>query len=281
VVSGLVFFFSRPSPGRSIPLDKTESSIQVSIRRTLDDGEPVNAEVLALVPARSGSKSVRDKNVYPLAGHPLLGWSIAAARKSALIDRVLLTTDSPTYAAVGDTYGAEVPFLRPAALATDDALDNSFVEHALNWLVDNGGEPELLINLRPTTPLRRPEVIDKAIEQFRASEGFTALRSVHEMSESAIKTFEIINDLLRPMGSPDGMVDDVNLPRQQYPSTYDANGYVDILSTEVIRSSDTLYGDRVVPFITERTLEIDTPADIEYLEYLVELNPDLVESLFT
>jgi len=84
----------------------------------------MNGSVLALVPARSGSKAIKDKNVFPLAGHPLVGWSIAAARRSALVDRVLLSTDSVAYAAVGETYGAEVPFLRPETLATDDAGDN-------------------------------------------------------------------------------------------------------------------------------------------------------------
>ena len=79
--------------------------------------------VLALVPARSGSTTVKDKNVRPLAGHPLLGWSVAAALRAATVDRVLLSTASPAYAAVGEAYGAEVPFLRPGALATDDAVD--------------------------------------------------------------------------------------------------------------------------------------------------------------
>ena len=241
----------------------------------------MNGSVLALVPARSGSKAIKDKNVFPLAGHPLVGWSIAAARRSALVDRVLLSTDSVAYAAVGETYGAEVPFLRPETLATDDAVDNGYVEHALDWLAENGGEPDLIVLLRPTSPLRRPEVIDEAVETFRTTGGATSLRSLHEMSETAYKTFEIIDSLLRPVGSPTRTVDDANGPRQHFPSTFEANGYVDVLSTDLIRSTGLLYGDRVVPYMTETVLEIDTLSDVGYLEYLVKQDPDLVERLFS
>ena len=241
----------------------------------------MNGSVLALVPARSGSKAIKDKNVFPLAGHPLVGWSIAAARRSALVDRVLLSTDSVAYAAVGETYGAEVPFLRPETLATDDAVDNGYVEHALDWLAENGGEPDLIVLLRPTSPLRRPEVIDEAVETFRTTGGATSLRSLHEMSETAYKTFEVTDGLLRPVGSPTRTVDDANAPRQHFPSTFEANGYVDVLSTDLIRSTGLLYGDRVVPYMTETVLEIDTLSDVGYLEYLVKQDPDLVERLFS
>ncbi len=241
----------------------------------------MNGSVLALVPARSGSKAIKDKNVFPLAGHPLVGWSIAAARRSALVDRVLLSTDSVAYAAVGETYGAEVPFLRPETLATDDAVDNGYVEHALDWLAENGGEPDLIVLLRPTSPLRRPEVIDEAVETFRTTGEATSLRSLHEMSETAYKTFEITDGLLRPVGSPTRTVDDANAPRQHFPSTFEANGYVDVLSTDLIRSTGLLYGDRVVPYMTETVLEIDTLSDVGYLEYLVKQDPDLVERLFS
>ena len=241
----------------------------------------MNGSVLALVPARSGSKAIKDKNVFPLAGHPLVGWSIAAARRSALVDRVLLSTDSVAYAAVGETYGAEVPFLRPETLATDDAVDNGYVEHALDWLAENGGEPDLIVLLRPTSPLRRPEVIDEAVETFRTTGGATSLRSLHEMSETAYKTFEVTDGLLRPVGLPTRTVDDANAPRQHFPSTFEANGYVDVLSTDLIRSTGLLYGDRVVPYMTETVLEIDTLSDVGYLEYLVKQDPDLVERLFS
>ena len=232
-------------------------------------------------PARPGSTTVKDKNVRPLAGHPRLGWSVAAALRAATVDRVLLSTDSPAYAAVGEAYGAEVPFLRPGALATDDAVDYGYVEHALDWLAERGEEPDLIVLLRPTSPLRRPEVIDEAVETFRTTGGATSLLSLHEMSEPAYKTFEIIDSLLRPVGSPTRTVDDANGPRQHFPSTFEANGYVDVLSTDLIRSTGLLYGDRVVPYMTETVLDINTLSDVGYLEYLVKQDPDLVERLFS
>ncbi|SVD93046.1 uncharacterized protein METZ01_LOCUS445900, partial [marine metagenome] len=124
-------------------------------------------------------------------------------------------------------------------------------------------------------------VIDEAVETFHAAEGATALRSLHEMSETAYKSFEITDGLLRPVGSPGGTVDDANAPRQHFPPTFEANGYADVLSTDFIRSTGLLYGDRVVPYMTDPVLEIDTRSDLEYLEYLVDRDPVLVEQLFS
>ena len=109
----------------------------------------------------------------------------------------------------------------------------------------------------------------------------STLRSLHEMSETAYKTFEIIDSLLRPVGSPTRTVDDANEPRQHFPSTFEANGYVDVLSTDLIRSTGLLYGDRVVPYMTETVLDINTLSDVRHLEYLVKQDPDLVERLFS
>ena len=242
-------------------------------------GEQTAVSVVALVPARSGSKAIKDKNVSVLAGHPLLGWAITAARRARSVDRVLLSTDSPAYAEVGKRYGAEVPFLRPDSLATDDADDRGFVVHALDWMAERGEEPDILVLMRPTTPLRTPDVIDRAVECLRDARG-TAVRSLHEMSETAYKTFEVVEGFIRPVGSLTGSVDDANGPRQGFPVTYEANGYVDVLSTKFIRSAGLLYGDRVIPFMTEPVVEVDTADDLEYLEYQVGRNPWIADLLF-
>jgi len=236
--------------------------------------------VFALIGARSGSKGVPDKNIYPLVGHPLLAWSVACARRCGLVDRVLLSTDSEEYAEVGLRYGAEVPFLRPAGLAADHSLDTDFVIHTLDWLAERGEEPELVVHLRPTTPLRRPEVVDRAVAEFQGLESLTAMRSVHEMSESAYKTFEIVDGLLRGVGSSDGSVEATNAPRQQFPGTYVGNGYVDVLRTSFIRSSGMLHGEYVGAYLTEVAREVDSPEDLHYLNYLAERQGDLVAKLF-
>jgi len=202
------------------------------------------------------------------------------ARRSTEIDRVILSTDSEQYAEIGRRYGAEVPFLRPNELATDDSVDTGFVLHALDWLAEREEEPDLVVHLRPTTPLRHPLVVDRAVVEFLNLDYATAMRSVHEMSESAYKTFEIVDGCLRAVGSTSGSVEETNAPRQWFPSTYVGNGYVDILRTTSIRSSGELHGKKVAAFLTEVAPEVDSEEDLRYLEYLAGLRSDVVEALF-
>ena len=110
------------------------------------------SKVIALIPARSGSKGVRDKNIRSLGGHPLVEWSIAVSNKCRLIDRVIVSTDSREYADLCIGFGAEAPFLRPAGLSGDRSTDYEFVLHALDWLALNGGEPEFVVHIRPNQP---------------------------------------------------------------------------------------------------------------------------------
>lgn len=224
--------------------------------------------VIALIPARAGSKGVPNKNVRPLGGHSLLAWSIQACRRARLIDRVVVSTDSPEYAELAVRLGAEAPFLRPADISGDRATDLTFVLHALDWFAAHGGEPDYIVHIRPTTPMRDPALIDAAIRRFQEADGATALRSVHEMSESAYKTFEIApTGQLKKVGAGDTALDAANDARQQFPRTYQANGYVDVLSTRFVRASGLLHGDRVMPFVTPPVVEVDTEDDFAHLEY--------------
>lgn len=237
--------------------------------------------VIALIPARAGSKGVPNKNIRMLGGHPLLEWSIRACQKARLIDRVIVSTDSSEYARLAVQWGAEAPFLRPAEISGDRATDRDFVVHALDWLAANGGEPETIVHIRPTTPLRAPPLIDAAIRRLRRADRATALRSVHEMSESAYKTFEIAPaGQLKKVGAGDTALDAANNARQQFPATYQANGYVDVLSTRFIRASGLIHGDWVLPFITPVVVEVDTEDDFAHLEYQLARTPDSAAQLF-
>ncbi len=114
--------------------------------------------VIAIIPARSGSKSVTDKNIKLLSGHPLIAYSIVAAKLSKEIKRVVVSTDSEEYAEIAKKYGAEVPFIRPEIYSKDSSTDRDFFIHAMNWFKDNENTlPEYWVQLRPTTPLRNPE----------------------------------------------------------------------------------------------------------------------------
>ncbi|SVD83668.1 uncharacterized protein METZ01_LOCUS436522, partial [marine metagenome] len=213
---------------------------------------------------------VPDKNVRQLGGYPLMAWTIAVCLRVESIDRVIVSTDSEDYAAVAEQYGAEVPFLRPSALANDDSTDLEFVEHALERLESGGCRPTHLVHMRPTTPFRDPDIVDEALRQFRNSDGATALRSVHEMSESAHKALEVTSEgWLARLGRIDTALDAANLGRQSFPNTYLANGYVDVLSVAFIRSSGSLHGDRVMAFITPPVVEVDTELEFKFLEFCV------------
>ena len=121
-------------------------------------------KIMAVVPARSGSKGVPNKNIRELSGKPLLAYSIVAAQKASLIDRIIVSTDSDEYAFLAKEYRAEIPFLRPSEYADDKSTDYDFVKHLLDWLADNENTlPEYIVHLRPTTPFRNPVVLDDAI----------------------------------------------------------------------------------------------------------------------
>ncbi|QWD28808.1 acylneuraminate cytidylyltransferase family protein [Polynucleobacter paneuropaeus] len=239
-------------------------------------------KVIALIPARAGSKGVPNKNIRNLGGYPLIAWSIMAAKKSKLIDRVIVSTDSQEYAKLAIKFGAEVPFLRPSEISGDRSTDYDCIAHALDWLGINGGEPQYIVHIRPTTPFRDPSYIDLAIETFQKSPiNVTALRSAHEMSESAYKTFEITTDgRFKRVGSEGTALDSANNARQQFPNTYQANGYVDILSTSFIRENDLIHGDWVLPFITPRVHEVDAEDDFFQLEYQLSHSPNIASQLF-
>ena len=238
-------------------------------------------KIVALIPARSGSKGVINKNLRLLGGYSLLAWSIAVCLKSTKISRVIVSTDSLEYAQIARELGAEAPFLRPGEISGDNAIDYDFIIHALDWLSSEQGEPEYLVHIRPTTPLRDPAMIDKAIVKFIESPDATALRSVHEMSESAYKTFELTpGGQIKRLGVSDTALDAANDARQKFPKTYQANGYVDVLSTSFIRESGLIHGDQVIPFVTPRAFEVDEEEDLLYLQFQLSRSQEYLQRLF-
>ena len=238
------------------------------------------SKVIALIPARSGSKGVKDKNIRNLGGYPLLAWSILACKKCALIDKVIVSTDSEKYASIARKFGAEVPFLRPPEISSDLSTDLEFIDHAIKKMESANEIPEYIAHIRPTSPLRDPNILKIAIELFVADKGASALRSVHKMSESAFKSFEITSHgVLKGFGVDDTNIDGSNSARQIYPETYVANGYIDVLSVDFIRERGLLHGSRVKPMITPVINEVDTEEDFMFLEYQVATNPSF-SSLF-
>lgn len=226
--------------------------------------------VVALVPARSGSKGVPGKNVADLAGFPLIAYSVRAGVLADEIDRVIVTTDSQEIADLAVSYGAEAPFLRPAGLAGDRALDIDYIRHALDWLAaEEGAQPAMVVQLRPTTPLREPERLDEAIRALRGRPEATGLRSVHELPEPPQKMLGIEDGWLGGLFPHETRPDYFNLPRQVFPPAYWPNGYVDVVLPETLERGSALYGDRVLAYVTEPVTEVDGPEDLRYLRFTV------------
>ena len=227
------------------------------------------AMVVALIPARGGSKGVPRKNLQLVQGYPLIAYSIIAAQSAAGIDRVVVSTDSEEIASVARHFGAEVPFLRPSIYAQDNSPDQDFVNHALTWFKENEKTvPDLFVHLRPTTPLREPFLIDQAINKIKQYPQATSLRSAHACSESPFKWFLLKGDFFSGLNTDD--MDFLNNPRQKFPQVYIPNGYVDVLRTKYIEATGHIHGQNVLSFITPSCTEIDVLEDFNRLDFEVQ-----------
>ena len=220
--------------------------------------------IIAIIPARSGSKSIPKKNICLLGEHPLIAYSIGTARLSDYIERVIVSTDSHEIAEISKAYGAEVPFLRPEKISQDNSTDLEFFEHFIRFCGNNQNPlPEYMVHLRPTTPLREVSFVDCAIEETLNQKDATSLRSAHCFDVSPYKIFKMKGPYFKGFFSEDPRSEYYNLPRQNFPQTYKPNGYVDIVRTSTIRRG-MLHGDKMLGFITPKVPDIDCPEDLEY-----------------
>ena len=155
-------------------------------------------KILAIIPARSGSKSIKDKNIVYYKGKPLIYHTIKAAIKSKLINRVIVSTDSKKYKKISEKFGAEVPFLRPKKFSTDHSLDYDYVLHATKFFFKKKYYPDLIVLLRPTTPNRQISIIDKGIKLFiKNFKKYDSMRSVSEFNQPPQKLFMIKGNRLK------------------------------------------------------------------------------------
>jgi CMP-N,N'-diacetyllegionaminic acid synthase len=228
--------------------------------------------IIAIIPARSGSKGVLKKNIRELGGYPLIAYSIAACVLSKRIERTIVSTDSSEIAVFARRYGAEVPFIRPEEYSTDSSTDIQWVNHAISWFQKTEGRmPSYIIHIRPTTPLRIPMEIDRAIGYMEARTDATSLRSIHELAEGPHKAFQLTGDgFLEGFFPDDTRPEYYNLPRQSFPKAYHPNGYVDVIKTDFVMRTGLLHGSRMLGFITPPVVEIDRVEDFEAAEYHLE-----------
>lgn len=234
-------------------------------------------QVVAIIPARSGSKGVIDKNIRPIAGHPLLAWSIAAAKLTQNIDRVIVSTDNAQYAEIATAYGAEVPFLRPVEYAQDLSNDLVVFQHVIHFFdKEEDVIPDYLVQLRPTCPVRNSDVINNAIQIMVESPEATSLCSAHKVEYPPCKYFKLTSTgfFVGYMGEKF-----VNMPRQTCPQAYQPNGHVDVLKPSVIVASKSLHGDKRMAFLAPDPGDIDTEEDFSHIHALLAKDFELVDFL--
>lgn len=230
------------------------------------------ARVAALIPARSGSRRVPHKNIRELAGHPLIAYTIAAAQQCGVFADVIVSTDSDEYASIARRYGAEVPFLRPVALAGEMSPDIEWIEDTLLRLRAAGRSYDCFSILRPTSPFRLPQTIRRAWDAFTAATGVDSLRAVQKCTEHPGKMWIIRGDRLLPL-----------LPltpseqpwhSSQYaslPEVFVQNASLEIAWSRVVFETHTIAGHTIVPFLTEgyEGFDVNRPYDWRLAEELI------------
>ncbi len=231
------------------------------------------SHVLAVIPARGGSKGIKRKNLAPVAGKPLVVHSIEHAKAAQRVTRVIVSTDDEEIAAVSRAAGAEVPFLRPPELAGDEVLDLPVFEHVLEELA--GREryaPDLVVHLRPTAPLRKTGWIDAAVELLQANQEADSVRSVSKPAQHPYRVFRI---------GADGFLDPILkhehptpylLRRQDLPDMYYYNCVIDVTRPATIREQHSMTGRRILPFVmdSDDAIDIDSPRDLVVARLLME-----------
>ena len=229
-------------------------------------------EVLAIIPARGGSKSIPRKNILDFAGHPLLAYSIAAGLKAKLVKRVIVSTDDKEIAEIALHYGAEVPFLRPAQYAQDDTPDLPVFVHSLQWLIKHEDYcPDIVVHLRPTSPLRRVKQIEAAVQLLLDHPEADSVRTVIIPCQNPFKMWTIQADgLMKPLIKTKHK-EAYNLPRQALPKVFWQTGYVDAIRTSTILEKHSMTGKRILPLVLNPGdwIDIDTPDDWQKAENLL------------
>lgn len=232
--------------------------------------------ILVVVPARGGSRGIPRKNLVEVGGHTLVRWAVEAGLESRRADRLVVTTDDPEIAAEARAAGADVPFLRPAELAADDTPDLPVFQHALAWLDrEEGYRPELVVHLRPTSPARRPGLVDAAVARLESHPNATSLRSVSPAPTSPWKMYEIHDGCLHPLLGT--LADEAyNRPRQQLPEAWLHDGVIDVVRAEVVLAG-SMSGTRMLAWRSEpfESVDIDHPDDLQRAERTLRaLRPD-------
>lgn len=230
-------------------------------------------KILAVIPARAGSKSVPHKNIRMIGGKPMLAHSIAHGQQSKYINRIIVSTDSEEYAKIARSYGAEVPFLRPAEYATDTALDYDVFYHALSWLQEKEGYvPDIVVQLRPTYPIRDVTDIDYMVRLLMEHPEADSVRSMVKATEIPYKMWLKADQETMDVSEQDNnrivpLIREIsecyNMPRQQLPTVYYQNACIDVFRASVVLQKHSMSGDYILGYEMKENYDIDTEEDFQ------------------
>ncbi len=228
------------------------------------------ADVLAVIPARGGSKGLPRKNILDLQGHPLLAYAIAAGIQAHGVTRTVCSTDDLEIQQHAQAYGAEVPFLRPSSIAQDSSPDLPLFLHVLEWFAEHQNwEPEIVVHLRPTSPIRFPGQVDAAIELLLAHPEATSVRAVcpspctpYKMWRPGCQGNET-TAFMEPLLDLPGITDPFNQPRQGLPMVWWQTGSVDVIRVSTILGG-SMTGKRVLPLVTDQNFAVDIDGELGF-----------------
>ncbi|KAF0111867.1 MAG: N-acylneuraminate cytidylyltransferase [Chloroflexi bacterium] len=232
-------------------------------------------EVLAIIPARGGSKGIPRKNIRDFAGYPLIAYSIRAGTQSQTVTRTIVSTDDEEIASVARVHGAETPFLRPDEFAQDTTTDLPVFQHALKWLAEHEGyRPDVVVQLRPTSPIRPLACLDDAVNILLSHPEADSVRGVVESGQNPYKMWRIdtISGHMSPLIGVEGIPEVYNAPRQKLPTVFWQTGHIDAIRPQAIIKKNSMSGSVVMPLVIDPrfTVDIDTEADWIQAEWLVK-----------
>ena len=233
-------------------------------------------EVLAIIPARGGSKGIPRKNIRNFAGYPLIAWSIAAAQQAESVTRLIVSTDDEEIAAVARQFGAETPFLRPSEFAQDHSTDLPVFEHTLKWLAGHESyDPDVVVQLRPTSPIRPHGLVDAAVKILLTHSDADSVRGVVPAGQNPHKMWRITgeNGPMKNLLAVPGIAEPYNAPRQLLPPIYWQTGHIDAIRTATILKGGSMSGGVIYPLIIDPryTVDIDNLQDWGRYEQLISL----------
>jgi CMP-N-acetylneuraminic acid synthetase len=220
-------------------------------------------EILAVITARGGSKSIPGKNIISFLGKPLIAWSVEAALAAESVTRVITTTDHEQIAAAARAAGSEIPFMRPAELAQDDTADLPVFEHVLNWLAAHESYvPDVVVHLRPTTPLRPHGLIDRGVRLLLDDAGADSVRAVCKPMNNPFKMWRIAADSSMQALIDCGIPEPYNQPRQKLPEAYWQTGTFDAFRPACVLQKRSMTGERILPLVIDTGLAVDIDDDL-------------------